>query len=116
VPLTLSTDRFERIQEYLAPHRSRCEPEAAPHPAAASLLFEALHHATENTQLIVTNHSPDWLDNQDEADNHLLAVTAESGLGILGPMEWGWIPERGGRAMPSRRSPPMPARTGSALR
>lgn len=62
------------------------EPEAALHPAAAGVLFEALKDASRQTQVIVTSHSPDLLDNEDVDERQLLAVTAESGVTTVGPI------------------------------
>ncbi|MFW5920461.1 MAG: AAA family ATPase, partial [Polyangiales bacterium] len=62
------------------------EPEAALHPAGAAVLFEALRAAAESTQVMVTSHSPDLLDSEDVSESELLAVTAESGVTIIGPI------------------------------
>ncbi len=62
------------------------EPEAALHPAAAGVLFEALADAATRTQVVVTSHSPDLLDHDDIQDSQLLAVSAESGVTSIGPI------------------------------
>jgi predicted ATPase len=55
------------------------EPEIALHPAAAGLLLDGLREASRSTQVIVTSHSPDLLDNQQLDPDSLLAVYAEAG-------------------------------------
>jgi len=55
------------------------EPETALHPAAAGALREALFRAAERTQVIVTSHSPDLLDDPDIPIDSLLAVDAAMG-------------------------------------
>ncbi|MCP5230942.1 MAG: AAA family ATPase [Zoogloeaceae bacterium] len=55
------------------------EPETALHPAASAALREALTRASEHTQIIVTSHSPDLLDDRDLSADSLLAVVAEGG-------------------------------------
>ena len=62
------------------------EPEAALHPAAAGVLIDALRDAAGHTQVFVTSHSPDLLDNDDIPDDSILAVVAEHGetrIGLL---------------------------------
>jgi len=55
------------------------EPEIALHPAAAGLLLDGLKEASRSTQVIVTSHSPDLLDDQQLDADSLLAVYAEAG-------------------------------------
>ena len=55
------------------------EPETALHPAAAGALMDALQEAAARTQIIVTTHSPDLLDQYDPATQGLLAVRSEEG-------------------------------------
>ncbi|MBK5962862.1 chromosome segregation protein SMC [Thiocystis minor] len=55
------------------------EPETALHPAASAALREALTRATEHTQIIVTSHSPDLLDDRSLSAESLLAVVSEAG-------------------------------------
>lgn len=52
------------------------EPEVALHPAAAGLLMGALRKASRFTQVLVTSHSPDLLDDPDLTDREILAVQA----------------------------------------
>lgn len=55
------------------------EPETALHPAASAALREALERASANTQIIVTSHSPDLLDDISIKDDQILAVVSEAG-------------------------------------
>jgi predicted ATPase len=55
------------------------EPEIALHPAAAGLLRDGLKEASRSTQVIVTSHSPDLLDDAEIDADSLLSVYAESG-------------------------------------
>ena len=55
------------------------EPELALHPAAAGLLRDGLREASKFTQVIVTSHSPDLLDDQRIETASILAVNAETG-------------------------------------
>lgn len=55
------------------------EPEAALHPAAAGVLFGALHEASASVQVIATTHSADLLDNKDVDTDSILAVELQEG-------------------------------------
>lgn len=55
------------------------EPEKALHPAAASSVMEAFREATSRTQILVTSHSPDLLDQLRFDRDGLLVVTWENG-------------------------------------
>jgi predicted ATPase len=55
------------------------EPETALHPAASAALREALQRASEQTQVLVTSHSPDLLDDSSLVADSLLAVEARAG-------------------------------------
>jgi predicted ATPase len=55
------------------------EPEVALHPAAAGVLLDALRDAAPHTQVIVTSHSPDLLDDDRLETESILAVTARDG-------------------------------------
>ena len=55
------------------------EPEIALHPAAAGVLLDALRDAADNTQIIITSHSPDLLDDKDLDVESILAVEAHNG-------------------------------------
>ena len=63
------------------------EPETALHPAASSVLREALQRASEKTQVIVTSHSPDLLDDSALNSNSLLAVVANAGETRIAPLD-----------------------------
>jgi predicted ATPase len=55
------------------------EPETALHPAASGALREALARASRQTQIIVTSHSPDLLDDRGIDPDQFLAVVSEGG-------------------------------------
>jgi predicted ATPase len=63
------------------------EPETALHPAAAGALREALGRAAEKTQVIVTSHSPDLLDDPELSADRLLAVVADGGETKIAPLD-----------------------------
>jgi predicted ATPase len=56
------------------------EPEIALHPAAAGALLDGLLLARERTQVLVTSHSPDLLDDDRIPTDAVLAVSAEGGI------------------------------------
>lgn len=55
------------------------EPETALHPGASSALREALNRASEKTQVLVTSHSPDLLDDLSIPTEAILVVASEEG-------------------------------------
>ena len=55
------------------------EPEIALHPAAAGVLLDGLRDAADNTQIIITSHSPDLLDDKNLDSESILAVEARGG-------------------------------------
>lgn len=63
------------------------EPEIALHPAAAGVLLDALQDAAEKTQVIITSHSPDLLDNKDLDVESILAVEVRDGNTIIGRVD-----------------------------
>jgi len=63
------------------------EPEVAVHPAAAAVLRDALSRAAERTQVLVTSHSPELLDDTSLAVENLLAVSGEGGVTIIAPID-----------------------------
>ena len=63
------------------------EPEIALHPAAAGVLLDALRDAAEKTQVIVTSHSPDLLDDKHLNVNSILAVEANEGKTRIAPID-----------------------------
>ena len=50
------------------------EPEVALHPAAAGVLLDGLRDAADKTQVIITSHSPDLLDDKNLEVESILAV------------------------------------------
>ncbi len=63
------------------------EPETAVHPGAAGMLREGLRMASETTQIAVTSHSPDLLDDKDIPVDHILAVVNRNGETLIGPLD-----------------------------
>jgi predicted ATPase len=63
------------------------EPEVALHPAAAGVLLDALRDASQETQVIVTSHSPDLLDDDEIESSSILAVISEDGVTKIGPLD-----------------------------
>jgi len=63
------------------------EPEVALHPGAAGILRDALRAASDYTQVAVTSHSPDLLDDKDIADDCILVVSNREGDTSIGPMD-----------------------------
>jgi predicted ATPase len=62
------------------------EPEAAVHPGAAGVLRDALQVASNRTQILVTSHSPDLLDDEGIQEGSILTVENDKGKTIIGPM------------------------------
>ncbi len=56
------------------------EPETALHPAAAGVLMDALREAATHTQVVITCHSPDLLDQVDPEKDTLLVVASREGM------------------------------------
>ncbi len=63
------------------------EPETALHPAASAALREALTKASCRTQVMVTSHSPDLLDDRHIQPENILAVVVEGGETHIGPLD-----------------------------
>ena len=63
------------------------EPELALHPAAAGVLLDALREASQHSQVLVSSHSADLLDNVDASKESVLAVLAEDGVTRIGPLD-----------------------------
>jgi len=61
------------------------EPEMTLHPAAAGVLIDGLFDASDRTQIIITSHSPDLLD--DPRIDSILAVVAQEGTTRIGPVD-----------------------------
>ncbi|MFN3076439.1 MAG: AAA family ATPase [Alphaproteobacteria bacterium] len=67
------------------------EPEVALHPAAANVLLSALREGSRHSQVLVTSHSPDLLDNPDIPVDSLLAVENSDGLTQINAIDQaGW--------------------------
>jgi predicted ATPase len=63
------------------------EPEMALHPAATGVLLSALREASRQTQILVTSHSPDLLDDSDIPTESLLAVDNQEGVTRIAPLD-----------------------------
>jgi len=63
------------------------EPEIALHPAASGVLRDCLRDASQSTQVIVTSHSPDLLDDPEIPDDWILPVVSEQGATRIGPLD-----------------------------
>lgn len=63
------------------------EPEAGLHPAAVAVLLDALIEASAARQILVTSHSPDFLDSPNVGTDSILAVVAEAGSTYAGPLD-----------------------------
>lgn len=63
------------------------EPEVALHPAAANVLLAALLEASEKTQILVTSHSPDLLDNSDIEPEAIFSVESIDGATRIGALD-----------------------------
>lgn len=63
------------------------EPETALYPAAAGALVDALREAASHTQVIVTTHSPDLVEQIDPDTDALLAVQSRRGTTEIGPVD-----------------------------
>jgi predicted ATPase len=63
------------------------EPETALHPAAAGALMDSLREAATNTQVVLTTHSPDLLDNFNSESDTLLVVQGNQGATEIGPAD-----------------------------
>lgn len=65
------------------------EPETALHPAASAALREALDRAAANTQIIVTSHSPDLLNDTNIDSDSIYAVASEGGETYIAALDNG---------------------------
>lgn len=63
------------------------EPETALHPAATGALMDCLREAAETTQILITTHSPDLLDQVDLDLDTLLIAQANQGITEIGPAD-----------------------------
>lgn len=63
------------------------EPEVALHPAATGVLIDALRDAQQHSQVLVTSHSPDLLDEETIPDEAIRAVIADQGETRIGRLD-----------------------------
>lgn len=63
------------------------EPEVALHPAAAAVVRDALARAAMRSQVLVTSHSPELLDDESVAVESLLAVSGDGGVTRIAPID-----------------------------
>ncbi|HRI13415.1 MAG TPA: AAA family ATPase [Verrucomicrobiota bacterium] len=63
------------------------EPETALHPGAAAVLRSALFEASRHTQILVTSHSPDLLDDKQISADAIISVISRGGETILGSVD-----------------------------
>ena len=63
------------------------EPEIALHPGAVAVLLDGLRDAADRTQIIITTHSPELLDNKDLDVDSILAVESHSGTTEIAPVD-----------------------------
>jgi len=63
------------------------EPEAGLHPAAVTVLLEALIEASAARQVLVTSHGVGFLDSPSVETGSILAVVAEAGSTYAGPLD-----------------------------
>lgn len=85
--LGILTALFQRNNDYSPTLVAIEEPETALHPAASTALREALFAAAKETQIIVTSHSPDLLDDTDISPNQILTVTSKGGETYIAPLD-----------------------------
>ena len=63
------------------------EPEIALHPGAVAVLLDSLRDAAGRTQVIVTTHSPELLDDKHLNVDSILAVEAHDGNTVIAPVD-----------------------------
>ena len=63
------------------------EPETALHPGAVAVLLDSLRDAANRTQVIITTHSPELLDDKHMDVNSILAVEAHDGNTVIAPVD-----------------------------
>lgn len=62
------------------------EPEATIHPAALDVIMDILKDGTARSQILVTTHSPDVLDNRKISDSELRLVSSQRGRTSIAPV------------------------------
>lgn len=63
------------------------EPEVALHPAAAGVLLDAFRAATRQTQVVLTSHSPDLLEDSRLQAEEIIAVDSQAGTTRMGRVD-----------------------------
>ena len=63
------------------------EPEIALHPGAVAVLLDGLRDAADRTQIIITTHSPDLLDDKHLDVDSILAVKRHDGGTVIAPVD-----------------------------
>ena len=63
------------------------EPETALHPGAVAVLLDGLRDSANRTQVIITTHSPELLDDKHLDVNSILAVEAHDGDTVIAPVD-----------------------------
>jgi len=63
------------------------DPETALHPAAAGALMDSLREAAEKTQVLLTSHSPDLLDQFNPDSDDMLVAHSNQGSTDIGPAD-----------------------------
>ena len=62
------------------------EPELTIHPAAAEILMDILVDGAERSQVLLTTHSPDVLDNKQLSDSQIVLVESVQGVAQITPL------------------------------
>ncbi|NBD35624.1 MAG: AAA family ATPase [Chloroflexi bacterium] len=62
------------------------EPESTIHPAAAEILMDILQDGAERSQVLITTHSSDILDNKSLEDEQIVAVQSIDGVAHITPL------------------------------
>lgn len=63
------------------------EPETAVHPGAAGILRDGIRLASHSTQVIVTSHSPDLLDDKELTADNILSVVNTNGDTVIAGLD-----------------------------
>jgi predicted ATPase len=64
------------------------EPESTIHPGATEILTDILLDGTNRSQVVITTHSPDVLDNKKIVDSQILVAEAEEGIAHITPLPY----------------------------
>jgi len=62
------------------------EPESTIHPAASEAIVDVLIDASHRSQVLISTHSPEILDNKHIRDDQILAVEWKAGKTLIGPV------------------------------